>query len=221
MHAMSPELWLTCDAATRDATIEALAERAQVRASSAANEFEIEVDVIEKTVNSAVVELQQHNSSLSEWFNTSTVRCALRCSCLSNHELCRHTAKWTVWCASVRAFRQKFALEDAIELHAFALLEALLCGLTNGIPLGWPLPLTVATVKLRPNIEGSVALEPCYPEPATNRNIHHTTPKPCHSPVGTIAATLRSWADRVPRCTSLPQQSDRSGSSGGNEQCKV
>jgi hypothetical protein len=46
----------------------------------------------------------------------------------------------------LRVFRQDFALEDAIEFHAFALLEAILhvC-VANSIPLGWQLPLTVRT----------------------------------------------------------------------------
>jgi hypothetical protein len=45
----------------------------------------------------------------------------------------------------VRVFRQKFSLEDAIEFHTFAPLEASM-RLTNDIPLGFPRPLTVSTV---------------------------------------------------------------------------
>jgi hypothetical protein len=44
---------------------------------------------------------------------------------------------------TVRVFRQKFALEDAIEFHAFAPLEALP---SNAIPLGRSLLLPVRTV---------------------------------------------------------------------------
>jgi hypothetical protein len=48
---------------------------------------------------------------------------------------------------TVHVFRQKFTLEDAIEFHAFAPLEALasVC-VTSGIPLGSQLLLPVGTV---------------------------------------------------------------------------
>jgi hypothetical protein len=45
----------------------------------------------------------------------------------------------------VRAFRQELSLEDAIEFHAFAWLEASM-RVTNGIPLGCPLLLPVGAV---------------------------------------------------------------------------
>jgi hypothetical protein len=54
---------------------------------------------------------------------------------------------------TVRVFRQKFTLEDAIEFHAFAPLEALPC-VTNDIPLGCSPFLTSSHCKLRPNTEG-------------------------------------------------------------------
>jgi hypothetical protein len=43
---------------------------------------------------------------------------------------------------TVRPICQNFALDDAIEFHAFALLEANM-RLVNGIPLGCQLPLTL------------------------------------------------------------------------------
>jgi hypothetical protein len=46
---------------------------------------------------------------------------------------------------TVRVFQQKFTFEDAIELHAFAPLEANM-RVTNGILLGIPLLLPVGTV---------------------------------------------------------------------------
>jgi hypothetical protein len=44
----------------------------------------------------------------------------------------------------VRVFRQEFALEDAIGSHACSFEASM--HVTNGIPLGCPLPLTFATV---------------------------------------------------------------------------
>jgi hypothetical protein len=48
--------------------------------------------------------------------------------------------KWTL--CTVRVFRQKFALSDAIGSHSCSLQVNM--RVTNGIPLGIPLPLTVA-----------------------------------------------------------------------------
>jgi hypothetical protein len=53
---------------------------------------------------------------------------------------------------TVRVFRQKFTLDDAIGSHACS-LQAIRC-VTNGIPLGCPL-LTGSHCKFRPNTEGS------------------------------------------------------------------
>jgi hypothetical protein len=47
-------------------------------------------------------------------------------------------AYWPVYpVRTVRVFRQEFTLEDAIEFHAFAPLQAS-SRVTNDIPLGWP-----------------------------------------------------------------------------------
>jgi hypothetical protein len=53
---------------------------------------------------------------------------------------------------TVRVFRQKVTLEDAIGSHACSLVASR--RVTNGIPLGCPHFLPVGTVKLRPNTEG-------------------------------------------------------------------
>jgi hypothetical protein len=50
-----------------------------------------------------------------------------------------------MWQGTVLVSRQKFTREDAIELHTVAPLEASM-RVTNRIPLGCPLPLTVTTV---------------------------------------------------------------------------
>jgi hypothetical protein len=44
---------------------------------------------------------------------------------------------------AVRVFRWKFTLEDAIEFHTFAPIEAAI-RVTNDIPLGWPLSDRIA-----------------------------------------------------------------------------
>jgi hypothetical protein len=46
----------------------------------------------------------------------------------------------------VRRFRQKFTLEDAIEVHAFCSARSAAMRTTNGIPLGCSLLLPVDTV---------------------------------------------------------------------------
>jgi hypothetical protein len=79
--------------------------------------------------------------------------------------------KWTLW-ATVKwdfytaffwglvqfvrcAFSDRiFALEDAIEFHAFAPLEALPCVCPNSIPLGCPLQLAIATLNYITTLKG-------------------------------------------------------------------
>jgi hypothetical protein len=58
-------------------------------------------------------------------------------------------------------FRQKFTLEDAIELHAFAPLEAFCRRVTNGIPLGCPLLLPVDTVNFVQTLKSGHPLVRC------------------------------------------------------------
>ena len=65
VHVISPELWLTCTAKVRSDTVDELTLRAERRAASSASEFEIPRDVIEKTVGSAVTDIQGRN--LDAW----------------------------------------------------------------------------------------------------------------------------------------------------------
>lgn len=72
VHAFSPGMWLTCTAKVRADTTDALALRAERRAASSSSEFEISADVIERTIDAAVTDMQSQGHTLSEWcaFNT-------------------------------------------------------------------------------------------------------------------------------------------------------
>jgi hypothetical protein len=63
-----------------------------------------------------------------------------------------HASGWS----AVRVFGQNFPLEDAIEFHAFAPLEASM-RVTNGIPLGCSLLLPVRHCNFHPNTKGEPA----------------------------------------------------------------
>jgi len=65
VHVFSPELWLTCTTKVRNDTLDELCLRAERRAASAATEFEITRDIIERTVGTAVNDIG--GRSLDEW----------------------------------------------------------------------------------------------------------------------------------------------------------
>ena len=72
---------------------------------------------------------------------------------------------------TVRVFRQKFTLEDAIEFHAFAPLEASM-RVTNGIPLGCSFLLPVGTINFGTQTRKV---------PALGRDPNNTDHELCHS----------------------------------------
>jgi hypothetical protein len=90
-----------------------------------------------------------------------------RCHCTSHrNSIGRWTRSWTLLASrTVRVFRQKFTLEDAIGSHACS-LEAN-TRVTNGIPLGSSLLLPVDTV----NCVQTLKVDHINPQPSTDRSI--------------------------------------------------
>jgi hypothetical protein len=71
-------------------------------------------------------------------------------------------------------FRRNLALEDAIEFHAFAPLEALTCmRVANAIPLGWSLLLPVGTVNCVQTLKASMSLPEEGAATSLSNSLHH------------------------------------------------